>query len=66
MSEEVYIDTIAYMEKQGSWAEIVATFANEELYSLCAPENVVRITVVLDPDYILTESCERDICVEVE
>ena len=30
--EEVYIDTIAYMEKQGRWAQIIATFADEELY----------------------------------
>jgi hypothetical protein len=54
------------MEKQGSWAEIVATFANEELYSLCAPVIEQWIKDHRDPDYILTESCERDICVEVE
>ena len=65
MSEEVYIDTIAYMEKQGRWAQIIATFADEELYSLCAP--VIEAWIAKqDPDYILTESCERGICVEVE
>jgi len=66
MSEEVYIDTIAYMEKQGSWAEPIATFANEELYSLCAPVIEQWIKDHRDPDYILTESCDRDIVVEVE
>jgi hypothetical protein len=64
--EELYIDTIAYVEKQGSWAEPIATFANEELYSLCAPVIEQWIKDRRDPDYILTESCERDICVEVE
>jgi hypothetical protein len=64
--EEVYIDTIAYMEKQGSWAQIIATFADEELYGLCAPVIEQWIKDHHDPDYILTESCERGICVEVE
>ena len=62
--EEVCIDTIAYMEKQGSWAQIIATFADEELYGLCAP--VIEAWIAKqDPSYILTESCERGICVEV-
>lgn len=64
--EELYIDTIAYVEKQGSWAEPIATFANEELYSLCAPVIEQWIKDCRDPSYILTESCERDIVVEVE
>ena len=63
--EEVYIDTIAYVEKQGSWAEPIATFSNEELYSLCAPV-IEEWIAKQDPNYILTESCERDIVVEVE
>ena len=64
MSEEVYIDTIAYME-DGKGASILATFADQELYSLCAP--VIEAWIKdQGPSYILTESCERDICVEVE
>lgn len=63
--QEVYIDTIAYMEKQGSWAQIVATFGDEGLYTMCAPV-IEQWIKNQNPDYILTESCERDIVVEVE
>lgn len=63
--EQIHIDTIAYMEKQGSWAQIIATFANEELYSMCAPV-IEQWIAKQDPDYILTESCEKDITLEVE
>lgn len=63
--EEVYIDTIAYMEKQGSWAQIVATFIDEELYAACAPA-IEAWVKKRDPDYILTESCEKAITMEIE
>jgi len=63
--EEIHIDTIAYMEKQGSWAQIIATFADEELYSMCAPV-IEQWIAEKDPDYILTESCEKGITLEVE
>lgn len=63
--EEIHIDTIAYMEKQGRWAQIIATFADEELYSMCAPV-IEQWIAKKDPDYILTESCEKGITLEVE
>lgn len=63
--EQIHIDTIAYMETpNGSGAVIVATFADEELYSLCAP--VIEKWLAKQGDYILTESCEKDITLEVE
>ena len=63
--EEIYINTIAYMEKPQSWGQIIATFADEELYAACAPAIEAWIAKQ-DPNYILTESCELDISVEVE
>lgn len=65
MTEEVHINTIAYMEKQGSWAEIIATFSNESLYEACAPAIEAWIAKQ-DPNYILTESCEHIIKVEID
>ena len=64
MTEQVYIDTIAYLE-DGKGASILATFAHQELYNLCAPVIEKWITDQ-DTDWFLTESCERDICVEIE
>ena len=52
--EEVYIDTIAYLE-DGKGASILATFADEELYSLCAPV-IEKWIKDKDPNYFLTES----------
>jgi len=63
--EEIHIDTIAYMENGGSWAQIIATFADEELYAMCAPI-IEQWIAKQDPDYILTESCEKGITLEVE
>ena len=63
--DEIYIDTLAYMETpNGSGATIVATFADQELYSLCAP--VIEAWLAKQGDYILTESCEKGITLEVE
>jgi|TARA_R100001460_G_scaffold14269_2_gene32019 hypothetical protein len=61
--EEVYIDTIAYLE-DGKGVSIQATFAHEELYSLCAPV-IEQWIKSKDPSYFLTESCDRNITVEV-
>tara|TARA_R100000655_G_C2937292_1_gene185063 strand:- start:24 stop:230 length:207 start_codon:yes stop_codon:yes gene_type:complete len=62
--EEVYIDTIAYLE-DGKGASILATFADEELYSLCAPV-IEQWIKDKDPNYFLTESCDRGITMEVK
>jgi hypothetical protein len=71
MSEQIDINVIAYVEKPGRWAEPIATFANEELYAMCAP--VIERYIVdkhnggyVGGDFVLTESCELDISVEVE
>ncbi|MGA0397440.1 MAG: hypothetical protein ACO3O3_09775 [Ilumatobacteraceae bacterium] len=63
--EEVHINTIAYMEKPQSWAQIIATFADEELYAACAPAIEAWIAKQ-DPNYILTESCEHSINMEID
>ncbi len=57
MSQDVYVNTIAYMEKPQSWASPVATFSSEELYALCAPI-IEQWIADQDPNYILSESCE--------
>ena len=64
MMEEVHIDTIAYLE-DGKGASILATFAHQELYSLCAPV-IEKWIKDQGSGYYLTESCERDICLEIE
>tara|TARA_R100001460_G_scaffold93113_1_gene135027 strand:+ start:1229 stop:1420 length:192 start_codon:yes stop_codon:yes gene_type:complete len=61
--EEIYIDTMAYLE-DGKGASIIATFANEELYSVCAPV-IEQWVKSQNSNYFLTESCERDFTVEV-
>ena len=63
--EQIYIDTLAYMETpSGSGAQVIATFANEELYSQCAP--IIEAWLAKQGDYKLTESCELGITTEVE
>lgn len=65
---EIYIDTIAYMEKNLSWAQPLATFADDKLYSLCAPIIEEYIANYCDGrgqrnGYILTESCDLGITI---
>jgi len=57
---EIHIDTIAYLEAR-SGADAIATFAHDELYTLCAP--IIEKWVAKQGAYILTESCELDITI---
>ena len=60
---EVSIDTIAYVEEEGKWAHVIATFEDERLYALCVPMIEKYIDKYYnepksdDAQYILTESC---------
>jgi len=65
---EIYIDTIAYIEDEGKWAEPIATFADEKLFALCVPILEEYIANYCDgrgreEGYILTESCELGIII---
>lgn len=57
MNQNIYVNTVAYMEKPQSWSSPIATFASEELYALCAP-TIEKWITEQSPNYILTESCE--------
>lgn len=57
MTQDIYVNTIAFMEKPQAWSSPVATFANEELYSLCAPI-IEQWIAKRNPNYVLSESCE--------
>lgn len=57
MSQDLYVNTVAYMEKPQSWASPIATFASEELYALCAP-TIEKWIAEQGPNYILSETCE--------
>lgn len=62
--ETIHINTLAYME-HGCSAQIVATFCDERLYAACAPAIEAWIAKQ-DPNYILTESCEWNVAIEVD
>ena len=66
MSEQININVIAYLEEPRKYAEQIATFANESLYAACVPVIEAWIAEYHSPEYLLTESCELDISVEVE
>tara|TARA_B100000035_G_scaffold313672_1_gene327920 strand:- start:4195 stop:4413 length:219 start_codon:yes stop_codon:yes gene_type:complete len=71
MSTRIDINVIAYVEEEGKWAETIATFADERLFDLCVPMIEKYINRYYNEDghssqYILTESCELDIQVEVD
>lgn len=66
---EINIDTIAYVEEEGKWAEPIATFADERLFALCVPMIEKYIDKYYNKDaqradqYILTESCNLGITI---
>ena len=66
---EINIDTIAYVEEEGKWAEPIATFADERLFALCVPmiekyiDKYYNKDGQYDDQYILTESCELSITI---
>ena len=65
---EIYIDTIAYIEDAGKWAEPIATFADEKLFALCVPILEEYIANYCEgrgreEGYILTESCELGVII---
>ena len=64
MSQDIYVNTVAYMEKPQAWSSPVATFASEELYALCAPI-IEQWIADQDPNYVLSESCEINKVVEL-
>lgn len=57
MSQDIYVNTVAYMEKPQSWSSPVATFASEELYALCAP-TIEKWIAEQGANYILSETSE--------
>ena len=69
---KIDIDTIAYVEEQGKWADVIATFADERLFAMCVPIIEKFIDKYYnEPEsdaaqYILTESCGCEIEVEVD
>tara|TARA_B100000963_G_scaffold174750_1_gene152020 strand:- start:17504 stop:17743 length:240 start_codon:yes stop_codon:yes gene_type:complete len=60
---EISIDTIAYVEEEGKWAHVIATFEDDRLFALCVPMIEKYIDKYYNEDaqradqYILTESC---------
>ena len=72
MSTQIDINVIAYVEEEGKWAETIATFSDERLFDLCVPmiekyiDKYYNEPSQSDDQYILTESCELDIQVEVD
>ena len=69
---KIDIDTIAYVEEQGKWADVIATFADERLFAMCVPIIEKFIDKYYNEDaqrkdqYILTESCGCELEVEVD